>query len=122
MSRKITPSARKAPEIAQWLAGQSDAQSGEALLRALGQLSTERVLQAALAQEQTEALGRSRYERQTTAQGERNGDEEGTVKTAEGVVRWQLPPVRGLREPSRSKRWAALGRPREVLPQLSVEL
>ena len=73
MSRKITPSVRQAQEIAQGLAGQSEAQSGEELLSALGPLSPERVLQEALEQEQTEALGRSRYERQATAQGYRNG-------------------------------------------------
>ena len=85
------------------LEGQSDAHSGEELLSALIQLSTERVLQEALEQEQTEALGRSRYERQATAQGYRHGYEEGTVKTAEGVLGLQGPQVRGLQEPYRSK-------------------
>ena len=85
-------------------------QSGEELLSALVRLSTERVLQEALEQEQAEALGRSRYERQPTPQGYRNGYEDGTVKTAEGVFRLQLPQVRGLREPYRSTLWAALGR------------
>src|SRR5215510_11311329 len=122
MTRKIAPSAQKAQELAQWLEGQSDGQSGEELLSALVRLSTERVLQEALEQEQTEALGRSRYERQTTAQGYRNGYEEGTVKTAEGVFRLQLPQVRGLREPYRSKLWAALGRTSDVLTRLIVEM
>jgi transposase-like protein len=80
------------------------------------------VLQEALEQEQTEALGRNRYERQTAAQGYRNGYEEGTVKTAEGVFRLQLPQVRGLREPYRSKLWAALGRTSDVLTRLIVEM
>jgi transposase-like protein len=95
MGTKIAPSERKAQEMAQWLEGQSDTQSGEELLSALVRLSTERVLQEALEQEQTEALGRSRYERQATPQGYRNGYEEGTVKTAAGVFRLQLPQVRG---------------------------
>lgn len=85
-------------------------------------LSTERVLQEALEQEQTEALGRTRYERQTTAQGYRKGYEEGTVKTAAGVFRLQLPQVRGLREPYRSTLWAALGRTSDVLTRLIVEM
>jgi transposase-like protein len=121
MGTKIAPSERKAQEIAQWLEGQSATQSGEELLSALVRLSTERVLQEALEQEQTEALGRSRYERQATPQGYRNGYEEGTVKTAEGVFRLQLPQVRGLREPYRSKLWAALDRTSDVLTRLIVE-
>ena len=44
MTRTIVPSEQKAQEIAQWLDGQSDVQSGEALLSALIRLSTERVL------------------------------------------------------------------------------
>lgn len=122
MTRKRAPSEQKAQELAQWLAGQSDPQSGEELLSAFVRLSTERVLQEAREQEQPEALGRSRYERQATPQGYRNGYEDGTVKTAAGVFRLQLPQVRGLREPYRSKLWAALGRTSEVLPRLIVEM
>jgi transposase-like protein len=122
MTRKIAPSAQKVQELAQWLAGQSDVHNGEEVLRALIRLSTERVLHEVLEQEQTEALGRSRYERQPRAQGYRNGYEDGTVKTAEGVFRLQLPQVRGLREPYRSKLWAALGRTSEVLTRRIVEM
>jgi transposase-like protein len=121
MTRKVAPSTQKAQALAQWLEGQSDPQSGEALLSAFVRLATERGLQEALEQEQAEALGRSRYERQPTRQGYRNGSEDGTVKTAEGVFWLQLPPVRGLREPYRSKLWAALGRTRAVLTRLIVE-
>lgn len=122
MTRKIAPSEQKVQELAQWLEGQSTTQSGEELLSALVRLSTERVLQEALEQEQAEALGRSRYERQPTLQGYRNGYEDGTVKTAEGVFRLQLPQVRGLREPYRSKLWAALGRTSDVLTRMIVEM
>lgn len=51
------------------LQGQSAAQSGEELLSTLGRLSTERVLQEALEQEQAEALGGGRYERRGSAPG-----------------------------------------------------
>jgi transposase-like protein len=122
MTRKIAPSAQKTQELAQWLEGQSDPQSGEELLSAFIRLSTERVLQEALAQDQAEALGRGRDERQPTPQGYRNGYEDGTVKTAEGVFQLQLPQVRGRREPYRSKLWAALGRTSEVLTRLIVEM
>jgi transposase-like protein len=104
------------------LEGQSTTQSGEALWSALVRLSTERVLQEALEPEQAEALGRSRYERQPTPQGYRHGDEDGTVQTAEGVFRLQLPHVRGLRAPYRSTLWAALGRTSDVLTRMIVEM
>ena len=71
--------------------GQSDVQRGEELLSAFVRLATARVLQEALAQEQAEALGRSRYARRPSPPGYRNGDEEGTVKTAAGVFRLQRP-------------------------------
>jgi len=121
MARKRAPSERKAQEIAPWCDGQSDVQSGAELLSALGRLSTARVLQEALDQQQAAALVRSRYARQTTAQGDRHGYEEGTGKTAAGVCRVQLPQVRGLRAPYRSKLWAALGRTRDVRTRLNVE-
>jgi putative transposase len=80
------------------------------------------VLQGPLEQEQTEALGRGRYERQEPPQGYRKGYEEGTVKTAEGILRLPRPQVRGLWEPYRSKLWAALGRTSDVLTTLIVEM
>ena len=73
MEKKITPSERKAQEIQALVQGQLDAQSGEKLLSTLVRLSTERVLQEALEEEQAEALGRERYERRTRERGYRNG-------------------------------------------------
>lgn len=122
MARKIAPSEAKTQAIAQLFNGQSEAGSGEELLSALIRLSTERVLQEALEQEQAETLGRGRYERRESGCGYRNGYEDGTVKTAEGVLRLQVPQVRGLREPYRSKLWAALGRTSDVLTTLIVEM
>jgi transposase-like protein len=122
MTRKRAPSAQKTQELAQWLEGQSDTHSGEALWSALIRLSTERVLQEALEQAQAEALGRGRDERQPIPQGYRNGYEDGTVQTAAGVFRLPLPPGRGLRALYRSQRWAALGWPSEVLTRLIVEM
>ena len=59
------------------------------------QLATERVLQETLEQEQAEVLGRGRYERQAATRGYRNGYEDGTLKTAEGVLRVKVPPSPG---------------------------
>jgi hypothetical protein len=63
MEKKLAPSERKAQELSALMHGQLEAQSGEELLSTLVRLSTERVLQEALEQEQAEALGRGRSER-----------------------------------------------------------
>jgi len=110
MTRKIAPSEQKAQELAQGFEGQSAPHSGEELWRAFVRLSTERVLQEALEQEHTEALSRYRYARQPMPQGYRNGYEDGTVQTAEGVFRWPLPQVRGVRPaPAAEGRYLARG-------------
>ena len=62
MEKKIALSERKAQEIQTLMQGQLEAQSGEELLSTLVRLSTERVLQEALEEEQATALGRERYE------------------------------------------------------------
>lgn len=99
MQKRIAPSEVKAQELRAMLQGQNNAQSGEELLSTLVRLSTEHVLQEALAEEQAEALGRGRYERRDSALGYRNGYEAGTVKTAEGVLRMKVPQIRGREEP-----------------------
>ena len=85
------PSERQAPEIARWLHGPHEGSDGQALVSALVRLSTARVLQEALEHEQAETLGRDRYERREAPWGYRHGYEAGTVKTAEGVLRLQVP-------------------------------
>jgi len=95
--------------------GQTDGQSGEELLSLLVRLSTERVLQEALEHEQAVAVGRDRYEPRPTGHGYRNGDEKGTGKTAEGVLRGQVPQIRGREEPYRSPLWRNMVPPSAVL-------
>ena len=73
MEKKIAPSERKAQAIEALIQGQLDAQSGEELLSTLVRLSTERVLQEALEEEQAAALGRERYVRRASERGYRNG-------------------------------------------------
>jgi putative transposase len=104
------------------LQGQCGAESGEELLSTLVRLSTERVLQEALEQEQAEALGRERYERRQGTLGYRNGYERGTLKTAEGVLRMQVPQIRGREEPYRSELWSQVAKTSEVLKQRIVEM
>lgn len=81
------------------LPGQSDAQSGEELVSPGVRLSTERVGREAGEQAQTTAGGRGRYEARGAQLGYRTGDEQGTRKTAEGVVRVQGPQMRGRAAP-----------------------
>ena len=56
MEKKIAPSEQKAQALRALLQGQTDAQSGEELLSTLVRLSTERVLQEALEQEQADGV------------------------------------------------------------------
>jgi len=122
MDKKIAPSERKAQEIQALVQGQLEAQSGEELLSPLVRLSTERVLQEALEDEQALALGRERYERRAGQLGSRNGYEMGTLKTAEGVLRGQVPQIRGHDEPYRSELWNQVAKTSEVLKRLIVEM
>lgn len=122
MEKRIAPSEQKAQELRAMLEGQSEAQSGSELLSALVRLSTERVLQEALEQEQAQTLGRARYERRGGSQGYRNGYENGTLKTAEGVLRLQVPQISGRTEPVRSQLWNGLANTSEVLKRLIVEM
>jgi putative transposase len=122
MEKKIAPSERKAQELRALMQGQLDAQSGEELLSTLVRLSTERVLQEALEAEQARALGRERYERRDGELGYRNGYEAGTLKTAEGVLRIQVPQIRGRDEAYRSELWSQVARTSEVLKRLIIEM
>jgi transposase-like protein len=122
MSQRIAPSEGKAQELRAMLQGQLEAQSGEELLSMLVRLSTERVLQEALEHEQAETLGRARYERRAGSQGSRNGYEDGTLKTAEGVLRLKVPQSRGCEEPYRSELWSQVAKTSEVLQRLIVEM
>jgi putative transposase len=122
MEKKIAPSEKKAQELRALLAGEGEAQSGGELLSALVRLSTERMLQEALEQEQAEHLGRARYERRAGSQGYRNGYEDGTLKTAEGVLRLKVPQISGREEPYRSELWSQVARMSERLKRLVVEM
>jgi putative transposase len=122
MEKKIAPSERKAQELQALLQGELGAETGEELLSTLVRLSTERVLQEALEDEQAMALGRERYERRENRVGYRNGYENGTLKTAEGVLRVQVPQIRGRQEPYRSSLWSQMAKTSEVLKQLIVEM
>ena len=122
MEKKIAPSEQKAQALRALLQGQSEGQRGEELLSLLVRLSTERILQEALEEEQAEALGRGRYEARREKSGYRNGYENGTLKTAEGVLRMKVPQIRGWEEPYRSRLWGQVGTTSEALRRLIVEM
>src|SRR5262245_13707218 len=122
MQERIAPSEKKAQELRAMLQGQSEGQSGEELLSTLVRLSTERVLQEALEHEQAEALGRARYERREGELGYRNGYENATLRTAEGLMRVQVPQVRGRQEPHRSQLWSNMPSTSDMLKRLIVEM
>jgi putative transposase len=75
-----------------------------------------------LEQEQAGALGRERYERRQGTLGYHNGYESGTLKTAEGGLRVQVPQSRGREEPYGSELWGQVAKTSEVLKQLIVEM
>jgi putative transposase len=122
MEKKIAPSEQKAQALRALLQGQPDAQSGEELLSTLVRLSTERVLQETLEHEQAEALGRGRYEARGEKLGYRNGYENGTLKTGEGVLRVKLPQIRGREDPYRSPLGGQVATTSDVLKRLIVEM
>src|SRR5919108_930342 len=122
MEKKIAPSEQKAQALRALLQGQAEWQSGEELLSLLVRLSTERILQEALEQEQALALGRGRYEARGEKVGYRNGYENGTLKTGEGILRVKVPQMRGQATPSRSQLWNKGSPTSAVLKKLIVEM
>jgi transposase-like protein len=54
--------------------------------------------------------------------GYRNGYEDGTLKTAEGVLRVKVPQIRGQEEPYRSPLWSQVASTSDVLKRLIVEM
>ncbi len=122
MEKKIAPSEQKAQALRALLQGQLDGQSGEELLSTIVRLSTERILQEAVENEQAEALGRGRYEARGEKLGYRNGYEQGTLKTAEGIFQVKLPQIRGREDPFRSALWGQMAPTSDVLKRLIVEM
>jgi putative transposase len=122
MEKKIAPSEQKAQALRTLLQGQGEGQSGEELLSLLVRLSTERILQEALEQEQAVALGRGRYAARGEKAGYRNGYETGTLKTGEGVLHVKVPQIRGQQDPYRSQLWRNVGNTSDVLRKLIVEM
>src|SRR5438270_1863925 len=102
--RKVPPSQMVREQIEQTLSGGVDTQTN--LLSALAQLGLSYLVQQSLEQKQEDFLGRSRYERRSGDEavgGYRNGYEQATLRTAEGVVGVRIPQVRDTATPYRSR-------------------
>lgn len=118
---KIAPSVRLREQIATFLKSTGSAESGAQALSQLVQLATARLVQEALEQEQTDFVGRERYER-TAGRGQRNGYVPGHVETAEGRVALAIPQVRAAGQPYRSALYDFLRGHSDVLERLAVEM
>jgi putative transposase len=119
--KRLSPSELKKQELNELLQGRSEFKNGESMLSELIRLTTEKNLQELLEHEQSEVLGRDRYERKTGI-GHRNGYEPGTLKTAEGVFKVQLPQVRGLENTYCSRLWQDMGKTSQHLKDLINEM
>jgi putative transposase len=117
----MVPSEAKAQAVKDLLAGLDGERTGSELLSELVRRSTEQVVQHLLEEEQSEFLGRDRYER-GSAGVYRNGYESRKLRTAEGVMEVDLPQVRGTEGPYRSEVWAGLSKNSEVLKQIVTEM
>ena len=106
--KRIAPCAEKAQGIVDVRPGTDDQVGGGELLSRMVRLSSERVTQQPLEEDQTGFLGRGRYGRSERCSGRRNGYEEGRLQTTEGVFDVKGPQLRGLAEPCRPAIWDQL--------------
>jgi len=101
MNQRIAPSERIDQEMKAFL--QNGIQNSEQPLSQFIRLAVQNVVQQAVEQEVSDYLGRERYERQPEVNGYRNGYKPGRIRSAEGEIPLQVPQVRGLDGPYRSK-------------------
>ena len=119
--KRVAPGERIEQEIEQLL--REGLHTGEQPLSQLIRLSARKVVQEALEKEVEAFLGRERYERRTDEQnGLRNGYEPGRMRSAEGEIVVQVPQVRGLDSPYRSKLMDFLRGNSDVLEYLVVQM
>lgn len=118
---KIAPSERIEQAIEQLLNGglETEEQPVSQLIR----LAAQKMVQEAVEKEVGEVLERDRYERRREGQqGLRNGYEPGRIRSAEGEIVVQVPQVRGLGVPYRSKLMDFLRGNSDVLEYLVVQM
>ena len=118
---RIAPSERIEQALEQLLNGglETEEQPVSQLIR----LAAQMIVQQAVETEVSEHLERERYERRSAGQqGLRNGYEPGRMRSAEGEIVVQVPQVRGLGIPYRSKLMDFLRGHSDVLEYLVVQM
>jgi putative transposase len=119
--KRIAPSERIEQDLQKLLREGLD--TSERPVSELIKLAAQKIVQEALEQEVAEFLGRERYaRREEHQQGLRNGYEPGRIRSAEGEIRVQVPQVRELDRPYRSKLMEFLGGNSDVLEYLVVQM
>jgi transposase-like protein len=118
--RRVAPSTIVREEIDELLSGGVAPETN--IVSALAQLGVRYVVQQGLEQEQTDHLGRRRYERGPGERGLRNGYEDARLRTAEGGIGVRVPQVRDGQVPYRSKLIEFLAGNTEALDRLVVEM
>ncbi|MCH9046358.1 MAG: hypothetical protein IIA40_09650 [SAR324 cluster bacterium] len=106
--KRIAPCPEKAQGIVDVRSDTDEQVAGGELLSRRVRLSSERVIQQPLEEDQAGFLRRGRYGRSERCSGHRNGYEEGRLKTTEGVFNVKGPQLRGLAEPCRPAIWDQL--------------
>lgn len=116
--KRVPPSERTREEIRALFEG-TDADPPAEIVRLATRQIVEETLEAAV----RDLLGRGYYERAEGApEGYRNGYRQGTLRSAEGTIRYASPQVRGADEaPLRALREALKGRT-DALEELAVEM
>lgn len=120
--KKVPPSEVKNQVLKDLLSGRNKEINGKEYLSELVKVSFEKILQEALEDEQQSKLGRSHYERGGENGVYRNGYEDGTLKTSEGIFNIKIPQIRGLEGPYQSKIWQKIHRTSENLKDLVLEM
>jgi putative transposase len=119
--KRVAPGERIEQEIEQLL--REGLHTEEQPLSQLIRLSARKVVQEALEKEVEALLGRERYERRSDEQqGLRNGYEPGRMRSAEGEMVVDVPQVRGLDSPYRSRLMDFLQGNSDVLEYLVVQM
>jgi putative transposase len=119
--KKIPPSEKIRKELKELLTRGSE---GEGVLNEFLRKGMQLLMQELLEAETADFLDRGHYERRGdgSRQGLRNGYKARCVKTAEGVVPYELPQVREIEEPYRSKLRVFFKGNTDCLQKLTAEM
>jgi putative transposase len=119
--KRIAPSEQIEQDLQAFLQGGMD--GSQQPVSELVRLGAQLIVQKALEEEVRDQLKRDRYERRQEGQeGLRNGYEPGRIRSAEGEIVLQVPQVRGMQEPYRSKLMDFLRGNSDVLEYLVVQM